>query len=178
VFFVLIAFLAVPVVEIALFIQVGGWIGLWPTLALIVFTAVLGTYLLRQQGLATLARARASMSRHEFPVNEVFDGACLLFAGALLLTPGFLTDAVGALLLLPPFRNAIRGPIVRRIFLNVVWQDPASPGGGPNASTPFRNGPFDGSNNDSRNGPQAGPTLEGEFQDMTKNDGRDNRPGD
>ncbi|MDP6708660.1 MAG: FxsA family protein [Alphaproteobacteria bacterium] len=112
---VLFLFLAVPLVEIAVFIEVGGWLGLWPTLAVIVATAVAGTALLRWQGLSTLARAQAALDRGQLPVAEVFDGACLLVAGALLLTPGFVTDAVGGLLFLPPFRALLRGLIAHRL---------------------------------------------------------------
>ena len=96
------AFILVPLIEIAVFIKVGGWIGLWPTLALIVLTAVLGTWQLRAQGIATLARARSQMERGVMPARELFDGLCLLVAGALLLTPGFVTDAMGGLLFVPP----------------------------------------------------------------------------
>ena len=104
----LLALVITPIVEIAVFIQIGGLIGLWPTLAIVVITAVAGTALLRAQGLATLARARESLARGEFPVRQVFDGACLLVAGALLLTPGFVTDGVGLALFLPPVRELLR----------------------------------------------------------------------
>ena len=104
----LLALVITPIVEIAVFIEIGGWIGLWPTLAIVVITAMAGTALLRAQGLATLARARQSLARGEFPVRQVFDGACLLVAGALLLTPGFVTDGVGLALFLPPVRDRLR----------------------------------------------------------------------
>ena len=97
-------FIGVPILEIAILIEVGGWIGLWPTIGLIVLTAVVGTALLRQQGLAALARAQDNLDRGVLPVKEVFDGLCLMAGGALLLTPGFVTDAVGFALLLPPLR--------------------------------------------------------------------------
>lgn len=103
-FLILLAFIMVPIAEIAVFIKAGDLIGLWPTIAAVVLTAIIGTAMLRQQGLATLVRLRATMDRGELPVRELFDGACLLLAGALLLTPGFLTDAVGFLLLVPPVR--------------------------------------------------------------------------
>lgn len=103
-FLILLAFIMVPIAEIAVFIKAGDLIGLWPTIAAVVLTAIIGTAMLRQQGLATLVRLRATMDRGELPVRELFDGACLLLAGALLLTPGFLTDAVGFLLLVPPLR--------------------------------------------------------------------------
>lgn len=109
----LLAFVAVPLVEIAVFIEVGGWIGLWPTLAIVIVTAVAGTWLLRMQGLATFAKAQDSLARQEFPVHEVFDGLCLLFAGALLLTPGFVTDTLGFLLFVPAVRSMLRKAIWR-----------------------------------------------------------------
>jgi UPF0716 protein FxsA len=83
-------------------------IGLWPTIGLVVLTAVAGTWLLRLQGLATLARAQRSMEHNQLPVAELFDGLCLLIAGILLLTPGFVTDGFGLLLLVPPFRALLR----------------------------------------------------------------------
>ena len=109
------AFILVPLIEIAVFIKVGGWIGLWPTLALIVLTAVLGTWQLRAQGIATLARARSQMERGVMPARELFDGLCLLVAGALLLTPGFVTDAMGGLLFVPPLRDFLRRTIGRHL---------------------------------------------------------------
>ncbi len=105
---ILAALIVVPMAEIALFIQVGGAIGLWPTLAIVVLTAFAGTALLRAQGTSTLNRARESLDRGVFPVAEVFDGLCLLVAGALLLTPGFFTDTVGLLLFVPAVRGGLR----------------------------------------------------------------------
>ncbi len=101
-------FVGVPLLEIAVFVAVGGEIGLWPTLGAVVATALAGSVLLRVQGLSTLYRARENLERGELPVKELFDGVCLVFAGALLLTPGFVTDGAGLLLFLPPFRAAIR----------------------------------------------------------------------
>ena len=101
---ILALFIGVPLIEILLFIEVGGRIGAWPTIGLVVLTAVIGTALLRHQGLATLARARAEMDAERLPVRELFDGVCLLVGGLLLLTPGFLTDAMGFALLIPPLR--------------------------------------------------------------------------
>ncbi len=103
----LLAFVITPIVEIAVFIEIGGEIGLWPTLAIVIVTAMAGTALLRAQGLATMAQARQSLARGEFPVRQVFDGACLLVAGALLLTPGFVTDGIGLALFLPPVRRLL-----------------------------------------------------------------------
>lgn len=100
-------FVGVPILEIAVFIQAGNLIGLWPTLAAVVLTAVAGAALLRAQGLAALRRARRQLDRGEMPIAEVVTGVCLLIGGALLLTPGFVTDTVGFLLLIPPVRNVV-----------------------------------------------------------------------
>jgi UPF0716 protein FxsA len=116
------ALIAVPLVEIAVFIRVGDTIGLWPTLVAVVATAVAGAALIRAQGIATLARARDTMSRGQVPLGELFDAFCLLIAGALLLTPGFVTDAVGLALLLPAVRRTLQRRIGRQ-FLDSggVW---------------------------------------------------------
>ena len=100
-------FVLVPIAEIALFIEVGDVIGLWPTLGIVIATAFLGTGLLRAQGVAAFARAQATMAEGRVPVEEVVHGFCLVIAGALLLTPGFFTDAIGFALFLPPVRLAL-----------------------------------------------------------------------
>jgi UPF0716 protein FxsA len=100
-------FLLVPLVEIYFLIKVGNLIGAVPTIALVVFTALLGAMLLRFQGWATLQRTRMTMERGELPALEMLEGVLLLFAGALLLTPGFVTDAFGFALLVPPLRQAV-----------------------------------------------------------------------
>lgn len=101
------AFLAVPLIEIALFIQIGGAIGLFPTLGVVVLTAVLGTWLVRTQGAMALGDLRKSFSDLDDPTEPLAHGAMILFSGALLLTPGFFTDAVGFALLMPPVRLAL-----------------------------------------------------------------------
>ncbi len=105
-YLLLILFFAVPLAEIWLLIKVGGWIGAIPTIGLVVFTAVLGALLLRWQGFGLLNRVRAMMARGELPAIEMFEGVVLVASGAMLLTPGFFTDAIGFLLLVPPLRRA------------------------------------------------------------------------
>lgn len=102
----LFAFVAVPMIEIALFIQVGGFIGLWWTLLIVLATAMAGSYLVRQQGLRELGKLQHSFSNMKDPSEPLANGAMILFAGALLLTPGFFTDTVGLLLLIPAVRQA------------------------------------------------------------------------
>lgn len=108
-------FIAVPLIEIALFIQVGGWIGLWPTLAVVVLTAIAGTYLVRRQGLTALNDLRRALEELDNPARPLAHGAMILFAGALLLTPGFFTDTVGILLLIPPVRAAVLRYLAARV---------------------------------------------------------------
>ena len=103
--FLFLLFVLVPVIEIALFIRVGGAIGLFPTLAIVIATAALGTWMLRREGLATLARARARLEAGELPASQLLEGMLLLVGGTMLLTPGFMTDAAGFLCLLPPTRR-------------------------------------------------------------------------
>jgi UPF0716 protein FxsA len=105
--YLFLAFLLVPLIEIALFIQIGGLIGLWPTLGIVILTAILGTWLVRTQGLMALGQLKTSFADLNDPTEPLAHGAMILFAGALLLTPGFFTDAVGFLLLTPPVRLAV-----------------------------------------------------------------------
>ena len=102
----LLAFIAVPMIEIALFIRVGGIIGLWWTLLIVLATAVAGSYLVRNQGLRELSNLQRSFSELKDPTEPLANGAMILFAGALLLTPGFFTDVVGLSLLVPSVRRA------------------------------------------------------------------------
>ena len=111
-YIILLIFIAVPVAEIAAFIQVGSLIGLWPTLATVVLTAVIGTAMIRQQGLQTIAQAQGAIEQGRTPVDSVVDGIFLLVSALLLLTPGFITDAVGFALLIRPLRMNI----ARRIW--------------------------------------------------------------
>lgn len=123
---ILLTFILVPIAEIAVFIEAGQIIGLGWTLAVVLATAAAGTWLLRRQGLRVLAQTQARLNRGELPMGEMFTGLCLLVAGALLLTPGFLTDSVGLLLFVPPVREAIGYFILRRMAQGPksrVWVD-------------------------------------------------------
>ena len=98
-------FLIVPFVEIYLLLQLGGMVGIFPTVLLVVFTAVLGAWLLRQQGFSTWQRFQANLSKGEVPAFEMIEGPLLLVGGALLLTPGFFTDVLGFACLIPQVRQ-------------------------------------------------------------------------
>lgn len=111
----LILFVALPLIEIGLFVQVGGVIGLWPTLAIVVITAILGSVMLRRQGARALTDVQRSFVEFRDPTAPLAHGALLLFAGALLITPGFFTDTVGLLLLIPSVRAGVMRLIGRRM---------------------------------------------------------------
>ncbi|WP_340109819.1 FxsA family protein [Pikeienuella sp. HZG-20] len=104
---IFIALAAIPIVEIALFIEIGGAIGLWPTIALIVLTAIVGGVLMRTQGFVAMRRLQIAMAEGGDPRGPLANGAMILVAGVLMLTPGFFTDTLGFLLLLPPVRTAL-----------------------------------------------------------------------
>ena len=108
-------FILIPLIEIGLFIQVGGLIGLWPTLAIVVLTAILGHRLVRSQGARELANLRGAFESLQDPSEPLAHGAMILFSGALLLTPGFFTDAVGFALLIPAVRRRAFAALKSRI---------------------------------------------------------------
>jgi len=108
-----ILFLVIPVVEIFILIKAGEIIGIFPTIILVVLTAVIGAALLRQQGLSTLARFQENMSQGKLPAQELIEGILLAVGGALLMTPGFVTDTIGFLCLLPFSRKFIVTTIMK-----------------------------------------------------------------
>lgn len=110
----LILFLAVPILEIYLLFQVGGVIGAGWTILIVIGTAILGASLLRQQGLSTWSRLNQNIAQGQLPPTVLVEGIFLLLAGAFLLTPGFFTDAVGFLFLMPPVRKMLAASLLRR----------------------------------------------------------------
>jgi UPF0716 protein FxsA len=112
-----IAFLIVPFVEIYVLLQVGGLIGAIPTILLVVFTAVMGAWLLRRQGFATWQRFQSGLAQGEIPAYEMIEGPILLVGGALLLTPGFFTDTLGFACLIPTLRRKIAQYIIEHHLL-------------------------------------------------------------
>jgi len=160
-FFLLLAFIGMPILEITVLLKVGGLIGFFPTVALVILTAAIGTMLLRAQGLSTLQRARDSLSHGEIPMREVFDGACLLVGGALLLTPGFVTDTLGFLLLLPPIRGAVLTALIRHGRIQVHTTGFGTP-------PPDGASPWPDAGESPRQGPGKGPgvVIDGDFQEV------------
>lgn len=151
----LIAFIAIPLIEIALFIQIGGWLTLWPTLLIVVLTAIAGTILVRSQGARTMLAVRSSLSNLTDPTEPLAHGAMILFSGALLLTPGFLTDAFGFSLLIP----AVRGAVFRYVKSKVKIQT-FDMGG---MQEPTRN-------------PHGDRVIDGEFEDISEQPRGDQGP--
>jgi UPF0716 protein FxsA len=165
------AFLLIPIAEIYVLIQVGTVIGALLTIALVVFTAVLGSVLIRAQGLATLARVRTAMERGEVPALELMEGMCLLVAGALLLTPGFVTDSIGFSLLVPALRRAM----VLTLLERGVLRPAAGPGGEGNsgaanthrtAASHTESAPNSACapQSSGKNRPRRGQIIDGEFE--------------
>ncbi len=108
-------FLVVPFLELYVLIQVGRLVGALPTVALLLLVSAAGAWLVKREGLGVLRRAQAQLREGHVPTSELVDGVLILFAGALLVTPGFVTDAAGILLLLPPVRLALRTNARRRL---------------------------------------------------------------
>lgn len=160
-FLLLIAFIAVPIIEIAVFIKVGGWIGLWPTIGIVILTAVIGTAMLRQQGISILFRIQENLEANKLPVRELFDGVCLVIAGAFLLTPGFVTDGLGFALFVPPFRHAIAGCIGQKIVARADVRFHAAGQRGPHA------GPGGTQYSSGRRPPGGDDIIDGEYEDLT-----------
>ncbi|MBD1564586.1 membrane protein FxsA [Vibrio sp. SA48] len=149
----LLLFIFVPIIEIGLFIQVGGILGLWPTIALVLLTAFVGASLVRSQGLQTLLSVQNRLQQGELPAQQIFEGVMLAVAGVLLLTPGFMTDALGMLVLLP----APRAVIAKYLMSKMVVKGMASGF----HSSPYEHAPF---HHDSHRSSEQGDTFEGEFE--------------
>ncbi|ENM3737613.1 membrane protein FxsA [Vibrio cholerae] len=142
-------FIAVPVIEIALFIQVGGVLGVWPTIALVLLTAIVGASLVRNQGLQTLLTVQQRLAQGQLPAQQILEGVMLAVAGVLLLTPGFFTDILGMLVLLP----APRAYLAKQLMSRVVVGNIHASGAGFEQPNPFHD----------RANPN-GTTYEGEFE--------------
>ena len=116
----LLLFMLIPIVEMWILIEVGGWIGALPTIGLVVLTAMIGLSLLKQQGLSTLLRARRKMDEGAIPASELVSGVMIAVGGALLLTPGFVTDALGFALLIPQTRKWVLFKLIDRYRDKIV----------------------------------------------------------
>ena len=157
-------FLLTPAVELGLLIQVDGLIGFWPTIGVIIATGVAGSYLARREGLSSWQRLNERLSEGGLPGKELTDGVIILVAGALLVTPGVLTDVIGFMGLLPPTRAVIRKLILRRIKSkmndgSLQFRFGFFGGGGPSDWTPPSGpGGIDGPSSDGGPAPGSSPT--------------------
>ncbi len=112
----LLLIIIVPALEIGVLVWAGNWIGPWWVILLIITTGVIGAWLAKQQGLETIRNIQMSMQSGQMPQDVLLDGACILIGGAFLLTPGFITDTIGFLLLIPGTRTPIKGFLKRMIM--------------------------------------------------------------
>lgn len=165
----LLLFIVMPIAEMAVLIKVGGAIGVLNTVGLVLLTAVIGAWLLKQQGLATLLRANQRLNSGELPAREVAEGLILAVGGALLLTPGFITDTIGFLCLIPGTRHWFAAQALKRMVISGQrshFEFRAGPG--PFDRDPFgeQGGPF------GRQSPfdRDGDIIEGEYKDSTQSD--------
>jgi UPF0716 protein FxsA len=180
-FYFLALFVAMPIIEIAVFIQAGELIGLWPTIGVVILTAIIGTSLMRAQGLQTLAKAQSQMDQGEMPIGALFDGICILVAGVLLLTPGFVTDSFGFLLLVPPLRQLVGAKVIMKLVQSGNIRTNFG-GGGFGASHPSSRGPNAGTagaaGSHGTRRPGRGPIIDGDFEDVSANDAANDTAND
>jgi len=161
---VLLILFGTPIVEIYVMIEIGDEIGALNTVALILLTAGLGGLLFRVQGLSTLRRVQEHLDQGEMPVGDLLSGLGILLAALLLFIPGFVTDAIGFLLFIPPLRRALMALLVARAMARgVVFTSMRRPGGGPGGDM-GPGGPRP------RTGP-GGPVIDGDYEDRTESDG-------
>lgn len=154
-------FVAIPILEIALFIQVGGAIGLGWTLLIVIGTALAGTYLVRSQGAMALGQVRRSLDTLRDPTEPLAHGAMILVAGVLLLTPGFFTDACGFALLLPPVRRRVFRYLAKRIEVRMQTRQHYTRQAPPRSDPrPFRD----------PQRPARGDVIEGEYSTLGERD--------
>lgn len=160
-------FAIMPIIEIALLIQVGGIIGGWNTVALVIVTAFVGAYLVRREGFQTLQSAQAKMQRNELPGKEMVEGLMLVIAGVLLVTPGFITDILGFLFVIPGSRHMLAAQLSKHMKMRVVTQGGFGQTGNyqQSGSDPFRQRDPSGNGN----------VFEGEYDDKTRQDDPDKR---
>jgi len=161
----LLLFVVLPAVELYLLIVIGRVVGPLTTVGVIVVTGMVGWSMVKVQGLSTLRRIRAETAQGRLPAEEMVAGLCLLGSGLLLVTPGFLTDTVGFLVLIPPLRRALARQLMERFKMRIVSSDPLSGAGG------F--GPSDGPN-----GPPHVDLGDGEVIDIPAENVNTYNPGD
>ena len=116
-------FIVIPLIEVMLFITIGKYIGLWNTIIIIIITGIIGAVLVKSQGITILNKALEEIKSNKIPIFSIFEGIAILIAGAFLLTPGFLTDTLGCILLIPKTRNLIISYIATRLKKRTVYKE-------------------------------------------------------
>lgn len=145
---VFVIFVLMPVMELALLLHVGALIGLWPTVSLVMLSAIIGVSVVRRQGLSTLLQVQQKLARQEIPGREILEGMLLATSGLLLLVPGFITDFIGMFFLFPWFRQILVRYMVHRIQIKVMKEKAAG----------------------SDNSHNKGETFEGKFHQTTEDE--------
>ena len=155
-------FLVIPIVELYVIIKVAGGIGVLETIGLLIVVSVVGAWLVRREGLGVLRKMQGEVAQARVPTKQLVDGALILFAGALMLTPGFVTDATGVFLLIPPTRALVRNVLMRRFKGRVQVTAPFGAAG-------FRNPVVDVDGYERTSGPR-------DIVDLGRNDDPNNPP--
>jgi UPF0716 protein FxsA len=179
-------FVAIPLLELALLIKVGQWIGFWPTMAIIFLTAIAGVMIMQSHGLRTMQRAMATLQEGGMPVQPVVDGTFVMFAGLLLISPGLMTDVAGLLLLIPPVRRVVGQWSMKRLLATGrvrTWtteagqptgrQGPTSEGDPSSAEPASKRWETQHRPSQKRT---AGPVIEGEFERLDEKPADPHRP--
>ena len=143
-------FIAIPIIEVILFITVGKYIGLWNTIFIIITTGIIGAILVKSQGITILNNALEEIRSNKVPILSIFEGVAILIAGAFLLTPGFLTDTIGCVLLIPKARNIIINYITSYLKKRTIYKK---------KTTYYSNKEY-----------KENKTFEGDFEEIDDND--------
>lgn len=155
--FLFLLFVILPIIEITVLLKVGQAIGAWYTVGLVLLSAFIGVNMLRHQGLATLSRAQQRLDRQEMPGQEMVEGIVLAVGGALLVTPGFVTDAIGFSCLIPPLRQAFARVLMSRFTVIVATRSQSGMGGYNRSGAP---------------GEPGGDVIDGEVLNRDENEDR------
>jgi len=155
--FLFLLFIVVPLLEMLLLIKVGGIIGALPTIALVCLTAAIGVVLIKAQGRATMLKAQQDMAKGSPPAESILDALCLILGGAMLLTPGFVTDSLGFVLLVPALRHALFHKLVAKLMKGGVFTAGFGPQEFQGQQSPFRR-------DQASNGYQDSNVYQGEYE--------------
>ena len=161
--FLFLLFIIVPIIEITVLINVGEAIGAWNTVGLVLLSAFIGVNMLRYQGLSTLARAQQRANQGEIPGQEMVEGIVLAVGGALLVTPGFVTDVIGFSCLIPYTRQAFAKSLLSR-FTVIAAQQQHSASAQFYSSDPFQHQPHSHPHQSETGKPRSGNVIDGEFE--------------